>query len=614
MTLRVPKALGSTELVTLSDAYLMSDPRKVLLCRREGVTNKEYLDFARAVYSSDNIRTCPLMFLSRDETRGISVYNSKFLAKVPADLHQWSFYLSIYPDYFVMDSYVDCRSMPLWHGEYLWYISLPQTNANIDSDSYWEGLISYLQSVRDFFEAPSFAIHLGKKVTTNTWMPNNVLYYAVQQMNGRQYIYRQTNANRYQGISQGMISAAACMDVLSAGTSDVTFSLRDGQWVLICPVSLQNKSSLYQVFNASTDVVGILGGIKLDKKTVVKGDKTLSYLTGKAQKGYGVEVELTTTMSVKQMIDNQGDEIFFLCKADASITGSKANKYECVTRPMSLPQQRVNWARFFHNVGDMVVFDQSTLTNNGMHVHIDKSLFTPEHLQNFCWFLTNPAHTEFLLQLSQRTMESFRKWAPVPDYSAYRTPHKAWQNCIRESGNLRGTCNLGARTKKTVEVRLFKGIVSCSEIIRNVEAVDAFFEFTGMITEQSNRLQLTLRNFYKWLKATPKTQYKFLRADLFKLEMDKLIRRAEIQDLVFGLNDPAKIVERVNNAKLRSEKLGSKERFEIDNFVLATVTKIIGRKVFGQSDDGYLTLLHKNAGRIAHLDQKTLKAYVRTSA
>lgn len=609
---------GDNTLVSVERADL-GDPRKVKFHPTvdAGVKYEDYFRFARQLFSTENIRNNPGIFGQRStgnpaaSTEVGTAFAAKFLEKVPEDLHEYGFLISIYHDNWD-DREVDQR-LALSFDSYanvLYGQNYAGQSVRLLDDAYWTGVVLFLSSVKDFFGGSVWRVVKHLPTTHQTATPTNAFFYAARLMNNTRYITRCTSES---AIAHGsVINAADAIELLGNNSTEIRLTLTTNGYLLVCPVSIVNKSSLYQLFNASTDVTSILGKGTPPKKTVVKNNKTTE-VKAVNQKLYGVELELATDKTVRQMIDAQGDPVRFLCKADGSITGSKKGRYECVTIPMSMSEHRTLWTRFFANIGSKTDFDVSTQTNNGMHVHIGRNLFTDKHLKNFAWFITAPEHREFILQLSQRTQESFDRWSPCPKYNTMVSHLKAYNNCVTSVSGLRGAVNVGnTRNKPTVEVRIFKGIVSCAEVLRNLEVVDSIFEFTRPVTEGGHCTYqtLTIDNYYNWVKSTPKTQYKLLRADLWKLDIPMLVRKAKTLRIIFNLTDPEKIVEKVNAAKKRtaSEKDESK-RFEIDKIVFAAVTRVIGRRAFGMTDDGELTIIQKPVGRIAHMDEKLIQSY-----
>ena len=125
---------------------------------------------------------------------------------------------------------------------------------------------------------------------------------------------------------------------------------------------MRHAPSLYQHFSYTTNIREILTG------TIVKDaeKKTKPLLLG-------IELECSSDLTINEMMDAQ-DTPFFLCKSDSSISGSKRNRYEMVTVPMSAAAQKEHWAKWFENI-DLNKFDTSLDTNNGLHIHIDRLAF-----------------------------------------------------------------------------------------------------------------------------------------------------------------------------------------------------------------------------------------------
>src|SRR5690606_7842826 len=70
------------------------------------------------------------------------------------------------------------------------------------------------------------------------------------------------------------------------------------------------------------------------------------------------------------------------------------------------------------------------------------------------------------------------------------------------NGGKHVSLNLGKSS--TIEVRLFKGIVSWTSILKNLEFVDSLVEFT----KNSGFSNLSLSDYLKYLKSLPSTNYR----------------------------------------------------------------------------------------------------------
>lgn len=263
---------------------------------------------------------------------------------------------------------------------------------------------------------------------------------------------------------------------------------------------------------------------------------------------YGVELEANADYTPTQVMEAQKD-LFFCLKQDSSITGSKSQNYEMVTVPCTLRAHKRLWAEFFDKI-DYTQFDTSKATGNGMHVHVDRSVFSTKHLNKFTWFFINPVNREFLYLVSERpTKSDLERWAPFPMLPM----RKSLAHCSRLgthiNGRIRGTIHY--KGSRTVEVRMFKGIVSYATIVKNLEFVDSVVEFTRSI----NSLQVTLFNYLDWLKTTPKNKYEMLKTFLSEIDTKKFLTVAEVDHVTWGIHDdPEKVAARLNAAPFTVEK------------------------------------------------------------
>lgn len=348
------------------------------------------------------------------------------------------------------------------------------------------------------------------------------------------------------------------------------------------------RHSLYRMFQYSTNVLSILPYPKTEPK---ERDPVL----------VGVELELNTDYDVKPLIDACA-EPFFIAKPDSTISGCKRNCMELVTVPSSFKYLKRAYAQWFDKL-DYEQFDTSVSTNNGMHVHIGREHFEDQHhMRNFCWFFNNPANLDFIYKMSERgNMTSFQQWSPTLRFgglsraSAFRKVYD-----LLSSGGLRGATNFkGGRSGATVEVRIFRGIVSYASICKNLEFVEAVFHFTKSL---SSYRQLSLSAFVDWLKAQPRNKYIMLRKFLDALPMDKILLKADLDDWLFLETNPDRMLARLRKAP-----------FPLTKAHLAVLNK--GRKnPFLFDSDGQLILKRLDQGKLAAYDKSFAQRYLRPAA
>jgi hypothetical protein len=257
---------------------------------------------------------------------------------------------------------------------------------------------------------------------------------------------------------------------------------------------------------------------------------------------YGVELEACSDYTPKEIITAQKD-LFFILKQDGSISGSKSQKYEMVSVPASLRAHKRLWAEFFDKV-DYRKFDVSKDTGNGMHVHIDRKTFTKEHLNRFTWFVINPANYDFIFTVSERpTKANMHEWARVPDNVIFQ-PSKvtASRVAIALNRNLRGAIHF--KSDKTVEIRLFKGIVSYATVVKNLEFVDSVVEYTRVNTLKN----ISLSHYLDWLETLPKNKYTVLKTFYEEAKVRQHTLNAQLTEYIWNTEYPEDVTEKLNKA------------------------------------------------------------------
>lgn len=336
------------------------------------------------------------------------------------------------------------------------------------------------------------------------------------------------------------------------GYLTITSSFLQNTFKLRVSITKNNRESLYRIFSYNQDVCKTLGGfwpIKTPKESITN-------------RLYGVELECSTKYSIKEIIDSQ-DNLFMIGKRDGSITGQYDLNIELVTVPMTLKAHKTEWAKWFSDL-EYAGFDTTKETNNGMHIHIDRNAFySQHHTRNFTWFFSNPANRAFLTLFSERASNNILMYCPFPIIPRGLRKNSVFRNI--GSYNLgRGVINFGK--KNTIEVRLFKGIVSLAEIVKNLEFVDSLIEFTSLEKTMST---LTLTEYMKFLKECPENKYHILKEYIFKKipKLSTIVEDSIVAEIVFTEHRPSFITRLINNSKLK------KDGFELANILNRTVAK-----------------------------------------
>lgn len=340
-------------------------------------------------------------------------------------------------------------------------------------------------------------------------------------------------------LTPAKLKAALDADPALQPTIEYDIGNREFNLQLIRKVSKTWREPLYKVLNYSSDATKILPWPLREAR---EQNPVL----------VGVELEVATDYDVKKIID-AADEPFFLSKQDGSITGNKLNRMELVTAPASFKYLKRQYALWFNNL-EYDAFDVTTDTNNGMHVHIGREHFEDDaHIRNFVWFYNNPANLEFLMHISERTKDSLQRWAGTFQFSSETSRSKAFKTAYKIIANAQNKYSIvhfkgGWNGAKTLEVRMFKGIVSYASIVKNLEFVEATFEFTRGL--QSYRT-LTLKGFLEWLGKQPGNKYTLLRKHIKQIRnFNEMLIGAEIKDITFIASRPEHIAEKLNTSGL----------------------------------------------------------------
>lgn len=363
---------------------------------------------------------------------------------------------------------------------------------------------------------------------------------------------------------------------------NVEFNAEGFAITLYEPKRIASRDQLSNVLNYSTDVLDYLP-YNIRSKTELKTPL------------YGIELETATAYHPREVIAAQA-ELFFLCKQDGSITGNGAHRYEMVTVPATFKAHRRLWAEWFNKL-DYSKFDTSKNTGNGMHVHIDREAFSTSHLNKFTWFFINPANFDFLFEVSERPNKNdFLRWAPAPYIGGSKT--YAIRNAVNTNKGNRGIIHF--KKTKTVEVRMFKGVVSYATIMKNLEFVDSVFYFTL----QAPTIHNTMQAYLQWLNSLPANQYKLLREFISQLKnLDQLTLSNTLKDYLFNLNTPEQIIDKLRKAP-----------FEITNKHLTVLNRERRKRTFILNKDGTLSLAYTTGGKLASLDKEMQAKITRGSA
>jgi L-rhamnose mutarotase len=221
----------------------------------------------------------------------------------------------------------------------------------------------------------------------------------------------------------------------------------------------------------------------------------------------GIELEVERGDSsvrhddMAKMIDN--DFLYF--KSD----GSLSDGFEIVTHPMTISYIKKHknvWADILNLLRSNKYRSYHTRTC-GMHIHISKNAFTTWHLYRFMKFFVD--NSDFVTKISQRKIENLDRWAALTDNpsESYKefTQDRLMYKAKKKSGNDKRYLAVNLQNDNSVEIRIFRGTLNDSSFFKNIEFVQALFDYTKSITETD----MSLKSFLSFIKDN--NEYPYLR-------------------------------------------------------------------------------------------------------
>lgn len=204
--------------------------------------------------------------------------------------------------------------------------------------------------------------------------------------------------------------------------------------------------------------------------------------------GIELEVECRKNSNLETLVKTilEFPQRIFYCKKDSSIDFG----FEIVSHPGSFKW----WKENIRTVEKVLSirnngFRSFDTTTCGIHIHMDKDLFTPSDLQKVHdFFRYNPG---FILMVSQRHKNKLERWAGI----YHPGDAKVYYKCINKRGNSERHVAINLNPERTVEIRIFRGTLNTRSFYKNIEFCDALYLF---IKEVSMR-ECTLENFLKFV-------------------------------------------------------------------------------------------------------------------
>lgn len=243
----------------------------------------------------------------------------------------------------------------------------------------------------------------------------------------------------------------------------------------------------------------------------------------------GIELEVErkkdTPKRIEHMVAADLGMDYMILKGD----GSLDNGFEIVTAPATLRYHLQAWDKFFENSAKHL--NSWISTRCGMHIHMTRKAFTPMHLGKLIAFFNNNENRDFITSIAGRS-SSYAKFnesnlfhtkskiisqiATLDKQILLTNDIKAKDNLVKQIKSLKElsarnyigsnspSCKpileqfagvgsdrysaVNLRKPGTVEIRIFRGNVVKTGMLKNIEFVDAVVRFTRDATFRTREL------------------------------------------------------------------------------------------------------------------------------
>lgn len=236
---------------------------------------------------------------------------------------------------------------------------------------------------------------------------------------------------------------------------------------------------------------------------------------------FGLELEVNTqipwTDIQRVMLDVEPKQPEFLyAMSDSSISGKFGQSYEIVSMPMTPRRMRQEYKKLFAKLSKLVaakglslsdVLDYET-KSTGIHIHASANAFGKLQRRKFTamWNSDIPSIHKTVNLLAGRDLNSTRYCKPSPAYEGRRVGYSL--KAVRYNDKYAACNDTGG--SQTVEVRVFKGTPTLTNILGCIDTVEAVFNFTAEMPNSafSNTFP---KVFHNWLYSQPAYKYRDLK-------------------------------------------------------------------------------------------------------
>lgn len=207
----------------------------------------------------------------------------------------------------------------------------------------------------------------------------------------------------------------------------------------------------------------------------------------------GIEIEVNNNegkISNGAFAKEVSQNPLFYCKHDGSISYG----VEVVSNPFTERYYKKNKKTMFDTLTTYRKKGFSSYHEScGIHIHLSKNSFTKVHLYKFLKFFYDKSNFDFILAISQRTLNKIKHWSKFEDDVSIVNKAKHKQSAEKYQA-------VNLRHKDTVEIRIFRGNLRKERILKNIEFVLSVFYFT----KNNGMNDINLRNYMVFLQKNKK--------------------------------------------------------------------------------------------------------------
>ena len=257
------------------------------------------------------------------------------------------------------------------------------------------------------------------------------------------------------------------------------------------------------ILDHSTDPLRYLDFLKLKHE---KRDEDTCYL--------GIELEVErkedTPKDIMFSVMKDLGKHYAILKKDGSLQNGG---FEIVTAPATYGVHLTAWDKFFANSAKYL--DSYNNGHCGIHVHISRRAFTPLHLAKMTSFYNYDHNLNFITKVAGRT-STFAQFKNKDMLDKLRgksaTKLKGMKgllnNIYGHSGGRQKYEAVNLCKPDTVEIRIFRGNVAKLGFFKNIDFVQAVFDYTKIAScmnfDVGTENSLHYEAFLRWLKEQPK--------------------------------------------------------------------------------------------------------------